>query len=426
MKNRIFNNWGLKLTSVVIAVVLWIVGYSINDPADSKRMTNVPVTFINTEAITDMGQVYEVLGGTDVVKSITINATRSVIDDLEDDDINVEADFSKMKLDGTVELKIYSDRHNDAITFKPSSSELKLAVEDKIERYFSLAVELIGEPKEGYIVGNSKLEWNRISVSGAESKVKAIDKASAIVDIEDTNGDIFSYADIVLLDENGKEVSKDAIEVSLKTVGTTVEILGTKTVPVVYASEGLAAEDYVTTGEIVGGVTELLIAGKEYALSSVKEIVVDGEEMYFEDATEDVVLNVDLDDYLPMGIIRANKDGNGRVDVTVKVSPIIEREYTLRMGRAEIKNVPEGYSVVHVLESSEMQVILRGAQYQLDAMAVGNIEANLDIEAWMKENAMVSLENEAIYLIVPKIIVDENLEVVSATPVEVITRILEE
>ena len=57
MKNRFFDNWILKLTSVVIAVVLWIVGYTINDPADSKRMTNVPVTFINTEAVTDKGQV---------------------------------------------------------------------------------------------------------------------------------------------------------------------------------------------------------------------------------------------------------------------------------------------------------------------------------------------------------------------------------
>lgn len=426
MKNRIFHNWGLKLTSVVIAVVLWIVGYSINDPADSKRMTNVPVTFINTEAITDMGQVYEVLGGTDVVKSITINATRSVIDDLEDDDINVEADFSKMKLDGTVELKIYSDRHNDAITFKPSSSELKLFVEDKIERYYSLAVDLIGEPREGYIVGNSKLEWNRISVSGAESRVKAIEKVAAVVDIADTNGDIFAYADIVLLDKDGKEVSKDSVDVSLKTVGTTVEILGTKTVPVVYESTGVAAEDFVTTGEIISDVTEVLIAGKDHTIASVKEIVVDGDEMFFEGATEDVVLTVDLDDYLPTGVIRANRQDNGRIDVTVKLSPIIERAYMLRMGRAKIENVPEGYSVVHVLESSEMHVVLRGAQYLLDQMAIGNIGASIDVTAWMEQEGISSLDDGNVYMVVPEFVLEEGIEVVSATPVEMIANVLEE
>ena len=397
MKNRIFDNWVLKFTSVVIAVVLWIIGYSINDPADSRRMTNVPVTFINTEAITEKGQVYEVLEGTDVVRSITLNATRSIIDDLEDNDINVEADFSKMKLDGTVEIKIYSDRHNDAITFKPSSTEVKLLVEDKIERYFSLNVELIGEPKEGYIVGSSKLDWNRISVSGAESRVKAIDKAVAVVDITDTSGDIFSYADIVLYDKSGNEISKKDVNVSIKNVGATVEILDTKTVPIIFASTGVAAENYVTTGEVIGDVTEIKIAGKEQVLSTVNEIVVEGEELYFEDATEDVVLNIDIDDYLPMGIIRANKQGSGHIEVTVKIAPIIEREYTLHMGRAQIENVPEGYSVVHVLDSAEMKVMLRGAQHLLDELSLADIKITLDVTAWMEANEVKKLEHEEVY-----------------------------
>ena len=426
MKNRIFDNWILKLTSVVIAVVLWIVGYSINDPADSKRMTNVPVTFINTEAITDNGQVYEVLGGTDVVRLITINATRSVIDDLEDNDINVEADFSKMKLDGSIELNVYSDRHNDSITFKPSSTELKLLVEDKIERYFSLEVDLIGEPEEGYIVGSSKLEWNRISIGGAESIVKSIDKAVAVVDVTDTKGDVFSYADIVLYDGEGKEVSKEKIDVSMKTVGTTVEILATKTVPVKYASAGIAAEGYVATGEITSGTNEIMIAGRENIISSVTEIVVEGEDLYFEEATEDVVLTVDLDGHLPFGITRANKQGNGRVEVTVQIVPIIEKEYTLEMGQVQIKNVPEGYSVVHVLESSEITVVIRGAQHLLDSLSVTDIGASFDIAAWMEESGMMRLEREEVYVVEPVYELGEGLEVVSTMPIEIIANVLEE
>lgn len=426
MKNRIFDNWVLKFTSVVIAVVLWIIGYSINDPADSRRMTNVPVTFINTEAITEKGQVYEVLEGTDVVRSITLNATRSIIDDLEDNDINVEADFSKMKLDGTVEIKIYSDRHNDAITFKPSSTEVKLLVEDKIERYFSLNVELIGEPKEGYIVGSSKLDWNRISVSGAESRVKAIDKAVAVVDITDTSGDIFSYADIVLYDKSGNEISKKDVNVSIKNVGATVEILDTKTVPIIFASTGVAAENYVTTGEVIGDVTEIKIAGKEQVLSTVNEIVVEGEELYFEDATEDVVLNIDIDDYLPMGIIRANKQGSGHIEVTVKIAPIIEREYTLHMGRAQIENVPEGYSVVHVLDSAEMKVMLRGAQHLLDELSLADIKITLDVTAWMEANEVKKLEHEEVYIVAPVYELGEGIEVIDTTPVEIIAKVLEE
>lgn len=426
MKKRIFDNWILKLTSVVIAVVLWIVGYSINDPADSKRMTNVPVTFINTEAVTDKGQVYEVLDGTDVVRTITINATRSVIDDLENNDINVEADFSKMKLDGTIELKIYSDRHNDAITFKSSSTEVKLLVENKIERYYSLEVDVIGEPKEGYVVGSAKLDWNRISVSGAESIVNSVERAKAVVDITDTSGDVFSYADIVLYDSEGNEVSKEKIDVSMKTVGTTVEILATKTVPITYVSSGVAAEGYVTTGTVMSEATEVLIAGKENVISSVNEIVVEGEELYFEDAIEDVVLNVDLDEYLPIGITRADKQGNGHVEVTVQIVPIIEKEYTLHMGQVQIENVPEGYSVEHVLASSEMTVVIRGPEHLLEELRVSDIVATFDVTAWMEANGMTRMRDEEVYVVDPVYEMGEEIEVVSSTSIEIIANVLEE
>lgn len=426
MKNRILDNWILKLASVVIAVALWIIALVINDPADSKRMTNVPVTFINTEVITESGMVFEVLDGTDTIRSITINATRSVIDDLEDKDIRVEADFSKMKLDNTVEIKVYSDRHNDSITFRPSSSELKLSVENKIERYYSLEVELTGEPKEGYIIGSSKLDKNRISVSGAASRVKAVDKAIALVDITDTSGDIFTYADIVLLDDNGEEISRDHLDINMKTVGTTVEILKTKTVPVVYESEGVAAEGYVTTGEVTGEVSELMIAGKESLISTINEIKVAGEELYFEDAEEDVVIEVDLDDYLPDGIIRADKQGNGRTNVTVQIAPVIDKEYTIETGRIRIENIPEGYSVKPVLASAEVVVTVRGSKHLIDELSADDITGTFDVAAWMQERGMSRLGREEVYKVEPAYELGEGLEVTATTPIEIISNVLED
>ena len=418
MKKRIFNNWVLKLSSVAIAVVLWVVVYNINDPVHTSTIRNVPVTFINTEAITDKEQVYEVLGGTDVVRSISMTATRSILDGLESGDINVEADFSKMKLDGTVEIKIYSDRHNDAITFKPSSSEVKLLVEDKVERYFSLEVQVNGAPKEGYMVG--------ATVSGAESKVGVISKAKAVVDITDTSGDIFSYANIVLYDSEGEEVSKDKISMNMRTVGTTVEILKTKTVPITYASEGVASEGYVTTGEVTSDVNEITIAGKESVISSITEIAVEGEALYFTEAEGNVALTVDLDDYLPAGIIRADKKGNGRVEVMVHVAPIIEKEFRIPMGQIQIENVPEGYSVVHVLGSTEIPIVVRGAEHLLKELNTDVIKGSFDVTAWMEANNLTKLKNQEAYIVEPVYEVSEDYEVISTAPIEIIANVLEE
>ena len=426
MKNRIFHNWILKLTSVAIALVLWVIIYNINDPAESKRLYNVPVTMLNTEIITDNNQVFHVLNGTDTVRTVTVYATRSVIDDLKEGDINVEADFSKMKMDGTVELKIYSSRHNDSLTFSSSSTELQLLVEDKVDRYLTLSVETLGKPEDGYIIGATSLGQNQIKVSGPESVVNSIAKATAVVDMTGTSESIVTHADIALYDADGKEISRGQLETSVTSVITTVDVLATKSVPIVYETTGEAAEGYVATGEAISEVNELLIAGKENVISAVNEIVVTGEEITIEGATSDVSLTVDIDDYLPAGIFRANKQGNDIIEVTFPIAPIIDKEVTLRAGQVMIENVPEGYEVVHVLRSAEFKVTAQGADYLLENLTSSNIQATFDVEAWMQESGRTSLTNDAIYEVIPVYEVGEGILVTSSESIEIIAKKLED
>lgn len=427
MKNRIFHNWALKVSSVVIAVVLWFVIYTIDDQPSTKYLYNVPVTFLNTEAITDDDKVYQVLDGTDVVRRITIKTTTSVSADLRDSDIKVEADFSKMKLDGTVELNIYSERHNDDITFKATSEELRLKVEDKVQKYLSLDSEMKGQLAEGYIIGADKLSPNRISVSGAESIMNTISKAVAVVDISGVSEDMFTYADIVLYDAAGNEVSKERLEMDMTQVSATVEVLATKKVPVTYVAVGTPAEGFVPKGEYTSAITEVVIAGKRSVLNSVSEIVVQDEAITLENAAQDVMVRVDLDNYLPAGIIRADRQThNGQVDVTFHIAPIVDREITLRAGQVEITNIPEGYGIEYVSRSAEFKVVVRGADYLLEGLSSSDIRATVDIAAWMAETGEETLVNDGAYIAVPVYEEGEFFEVVASAPIEIIAKVLEE
>ena len=426
MKNRILHNWVLKLTSVVIAVALWVVIYLVTDPAATKRMYNVPVTFVNTEVLTSKDQVYQVLENTDVVRTLTIDSTSSVINDLRESDINVEADFSKMKMDGTIELKIYSNRHNENIVFTPSTKELKLLVEDRIDRYVSLGAQVMGEPAEGYMVASAVPDLNRITVSGAESIVNSISKAMAVVDVADAKSDIFSYADIVLYDGEGKEIDKKKLSMSAKTVSTPVVIYATKTVPIRYEAMGMAAEGFVITGEETSEVMELKIAGKENVLAAISEIVVEGEELLIEGAAEDVVVTVDLDDYLPAGTIRADRQGNGQVAVTLHIAPIIEKEFTLRMGQVQLENVPEGYTAAHVLRSAEYKVVVMGSEHLFEEFDVSGIQATFDVGAWMEAEKIRDVDGETSYWIMPAYEAEEGLSVITSEPVEIVLHVVGE
>ena len=81
MKKKIFHNWGLKLGSLVLAFVLWLLVIQIGDPKETEVFRNIQVKLINTELLDQQNKVYEVLDNTDKV-SVTVRAPQSVINSL--------------------------------------------------------------------------------------------------------------------------------------------------------------------------------------------------------------------------------------------------------------------------------------------------------------------------------------------------------
>mgnify|MGYP006990132785 CR=1 FL=1 len=84
MKNSLFkkairmltNNIGLKLLAVIVSCGLWFVVNNITDPIKPKNFNNIPVEFINVDAVTNEGKVYEVLDGTNLV-NVSVTGKRS-------------------------------------------------------------------------------------------------------------------------------------------------------------------------------------------------------------------------------------------------------------------------------------------------------------------------------------------------------------
>ena len=428
MKKRFFNNWILKLTSVVCAMLLWFVVYNSEDPVEFGRFYNVPVTFENTEVLEKEGKVYEVLSNSDVINSIRVQAKRSVINDMTKDDIHVVADFNKMKMDGTIELEIYSQRHTQGeIDFESSSDELKLFVEPKASTSPYIFVETIGKPAEGYIIFDTSTSQNRINVSGGKSIIDRIAKAVAVVDVTGATGDISTYVELDLYGKDGAEISTDRLDMNVKSAVTTVTIYPTKTVPVRYEIIGTPAENHVTTGQVIYDVTEVELVGKPSTLSRVSEIVVKGEEISIEGAEESVILNLDLDNYLPSGIYRTDRAMNdGRTSVEVEIVPIIEQEFTLLAKQVILTNIPDKHFADRTLDTAEFTVTIRGAEHLLAGLDSTKIKGTINFSEWMSDNNLERLGVGTVYKIVPKFDLGEEFEVVDSESIDVVAGIAEE
>ena len=47
MKKGLMNNWGLKILSFLLAVMLWLIVVNIDDPVTTQTFNNIPVVVTN-------------------------------------------------------------------------------------------------------------------------------------------------------------------------------------------------------------------------------------------------------------------------------------------------------------------------------------------------------------------------------------------
>ncbi len=388
MKNRLTRNVGLKLSSVLLAVVLWLVVNSITNPTVPQTYYNIPVKLVNTDLITESGQVYEVLDGTDVINRVVVRAPRSVVSELKDENIIATADVNDISSLDTIAIKLTTDRSNrDISSITGSIDTVKLKIENEKMKSLALKTSTSGEVADGYLVGDIITDQNLVRITGPESIVDQITKASVDVEIGGMTNDIVTNAEIKLYDAEDHEVSNKNITQNIKTVGVKVGIWQKKSVPIIYNVSGIAAQGYRTTGEITGSGENVEIAGKASTLRNISSIEIPAEVLDITGQTESLVKEIDLRQFLPDNIFLVNSEDAVRT-VTVSVEAEISKRLEIRGDRVRMVNMPDGYqvSISELDESFVIEVI--GLSRDVATLQAGNITGTVDVARWMQESGM--------------------------------------
>ncbi len=392
MKNKLLRNWGLKLCSFLIAAVLWLIVTNINDPVGTFRVYNVPVVLQNTDLITNSGQVYEVLDHTDVIDVVTIQAKRSIIDSLDESNIIAVADVNELTNLNTVAIKLSTNKYNDKLeSIRGNIDNVKLNIEAEKTKTLPLRAVTIGTVKEGYMVGDISTEQNLIEITGPESVISQVKRATVTVNVSGFTNNIGTDSPIRLYDENDKIIDVDSIVKNINKVRVTVEILELKTVDINWKSTGIPGRGYMATGEIQAGRNSVTIAGRSKAIANIHSIDIPEAVLDITGAAESLETIVDLTDYLPDGVILAEEDFKGRVNVTVVVEPVVERVASISPDRIQIVNVPEGFNVEIDMEDDAHDITLVGLESDLNELDLSTIQATVDIAALMEKEGLISM-----------------------------------
>lgn len=420
MKNKLTRNWGLKIASFLSAAVLWLVVTNINDPIMTYRVTDVPVTIKNANLITDRGQVYEVLDGTDMIDVVTVSAPRSIIDSLDRSNIVAVADINDLTSVDTVAIKLSTNKYSDKLdSIRGNIDSVRLSIEEKQTRSLQVKSVTTGEVREGYMVGSVSSDQNLIHISGPKSVISQVSRAQAEVDISGFASNINTDSEVRLYDEEGKEITASNIEKSISKVRISVEILERKTLPLTCEVTGTPEEGCQFTGEVTFSKATVTVAARSKILEKVEAIAIPAGVLDVTGATEDVTVLVDITKYLPDGVTLAENNFVGRVDVTAKIEAERDRAVRIPVGRIRFDGLPEGYRAVITEPANECSVTFSGLLAVLNEVTAEEVTAVVDLEAWMTEENMDEITEGSYWMPVNATVEGRNLRQNGVTEVRV-------
>lgn len=388
------DNWGLKLISLTIAFLLWFMVISIDDPVDDKTFNNIKVKLTNTELITEENMVYEVLDGTDILRSVSFEAPKSIREKIEIGDIVAEADLNELTTTDTVPIRFSCPKYSKDVTnISGNIGYVKLDIEEKASKWIDITYNVVGEVAEGHVISSINLDQNRLEIEGPASKIAEVSKAVVDVNVAGISNNMSTPVDIHLRNANGTELKYATITKNADQVKVSVVIYSTKEVPVEYSVMGAPAEGYEATGEVDMTPQTVLIAGTTTSLNNVNKIVIPASEVDITEATGNYEKVINLRSYLPSGIIFADKQFEGKAYVTVYIEPLIDKELEITTRNLEITTKPENMIINYAANTAIPEVTIRGLQREVDMVEVNDVYGSIDILGWMEDKGLTTLSS---------------------------------
>ncbi len=408
MKEKILNNFGLKLLAVVFAILLWLTIINVIDPSEPKTISGIPVELLNQEALTDRGYTFQVIEGNTV--AITVTGPKSKIDTLTATDFVAYADISKIsELSDYVDIEVKCTKSGISqsnLTIDLRNDTVKIDIENRESRTMDVDVNIIGTPAAGYAIGEYDVSPMSIKLTGAESIIQSIARVEAEYDINGASLDVSENLELKLFDEDGNELSKDGLTLSRDTVRVKIPLLIKKVVPVNYAHSGTVREGY-KIAKMTCSIESAVIAGSADAVDAISSIDLPAELINVSDIYEDATYSVRISHYIPSSV-KLISDAIIS-EVVVDVEPLVTKKIDVPVSNITIENKNNSYKYEFAKKS--ISVTYTGLSADIENITATGIKASIDATGLEKgaNTVKVLFENANNCTVVGEYTIDVNV-----------------
>lgn len=379
MKKIIFNNIGLKILALLIAVIVWWVVMNIDDPLVKKTINGVSVELRNDDDLIDKGYIYEVESGS--VIAITVWAPESVAKELKSSDFIAYADLSQLSpLTDTANITVEcvkSDVKNDIKEITSKIQVVKLSIDNKQTAEVPVTTAIVGNPAENYVIGDISISQNKIDITGAASVIEKIVRAEIKYDVSNMMQSVNEMVTPVFYDENNNVVDTSAIQLSRNSLRLSVVINPTKWIGVTINPSVTVADDYKMVGYSLS-FDQVKIAGTQESLANISAIDLPSDAIELTDVTESQDCVVNLANYL-----KANYkivSGTTELTVHIDIEPMVVKSYIVRRNGIAVNNLEDGLEAQ--IEDSYIEVKVKAIQEVHDSFNMDVLNPNIDLKGY--------------------------------------------
>ncbi len=379
MKKIIFNNIGLKILALLIAVIVWWVVMNIDDPLVKKTINGVSVELRNDDDLIDKGYIYEVESGN--VIAITVWAPESVAKELKSSDFIAYADLSQLSpLTDTANITVEcvkSDVKNDIKEITSKIQVVKLSIDNKQTAEVPVTTAIVGNPAENYVIGDISISQNKIEITGAASVIEKIVRAEIKYDVSNMMQSVNEMVTPVFYDENNNVVDTGAIQLSRNSLRLSVVINPTKWIGITINPSVTVADDYKMVGYSLS-FDHVKIAGTQESLANISAIDLPSDAIELTDVTESQDCVVNLANYLKASYKIVS--GTTELTVHIDIEPMVVKSYIVRKNGIAVNNLGDGLEAQ--IEDSYIEVKVKAIQEVHDSFNMDVLNPNIDLKGY--------------------------------------------
>lgn len=391
MKKSLMNKSTLKILSLLIAILIWVVVKNVQDPMLVKVITRIPVTIVNESYLASNLEVPLLIEGQDMV-NVKVKGRESVVKELTREDFTAIADMTQIiSMETTprmVPVKVSCEGLLDSdISVTPGNIQVDIEKQTSVEKIIAVNT---GDtvPDKNYEVGVLKANPEKVTISGPESIVNKIDRVVAMVDVSDrkeTRTELDS--ELKIYDKNQDELSEkqlsylDLKEIRNNKIKVTAEFWKAQNKISLKAESSGSPKYGYQVSEIKLVPDTISIAGTDEALQKLAEagntLEIPGSMIDVSGKSSDFEVNIDLTELLPENTKLA-RDLNSSVIATVKILPYNSQDFELPATQIQTENIPEDMDLVFGQE--KITVRLKGKDEDLKNLKPETVQMKIDLK----------------------------------------------